>query len=226
MEKKLNILYEDSDFIAINKKAGEIIQADKTGDKPLSETISEYLTKKQTGNLAPSVGIVHRIDRPASGLAIFALNEKSLALLNQIFQNREIAKSYLAVVKAEPRNKSGHLVNFLIKNEKTNRSLVVSENIKNAQKAELRYETIAETDSYFLLKIDLITGRHHQIRAQLAHMGCPLIGDNKYGYKRSNKDRSIHLHSYEMSFIHPITKVEINIKAPLPQDVIWDRFKM
>lgn len=225
METKLNILYEDTDFIAINKRASEIIQADKTGDKPLCDTVSEYLTKKSP-SIEVNVGIVHRIDRPASGLVLFALNEKALTQLNQIFKSREITKSYLAVVKEKPANKSGQLVNYLLKIEKTNRSLIVSEQFKNSQKAELIYEVIAEIDNYFLLKIDLITGRHHQIRAQLAHIGCPIIGDNKYGYKRSNRDRSIHLHSYQMSFIHPITKAEINIKAPLPQDVIWDRFKM
>ena len=219
-----DILYEDNHIIVVNKKPSDIIQGDKTGDMPLSEITKLYLKEKynKPGNVF--CGVVHRLDRPVSGAVIFARTSKALSRLNEMLRKHEIQKKYWAVVEQKPKNQKGHLVNFLRKNPKQNKSYVVKEGSEGALKAELNYKHIASSDKYHLLEIELLTGRHHQIRAQLAYMGCIIKGDLKYGAKRSNKDASIHLHARYLNFIHPVKKTEISIIANPPKDAIWDYF--
>ena len=221
---KDDILYEDNHIIVVNKKPSDIIQGDKTGDMPLSEITKLYLKEKynKPGNVF--CGVVHRLDRPVSGAVIFARTSKALSRLNEMLRKHEIQKKYWAVVEQKPKNQKGYLVNFLRKNPKQNKSYVVKEGSEGALKAELNYKHIASSDKYHLLEIELLTGRHHQIRAQLAYIGCIIKGDLKYGAKRSNKDASIHLHARYLDFIHPVKKTEISIIANPPKDAIWDYF--
>ncbi len=218
------ILFEDNHIIIINKKPSEIVQGDKTGDVPLSEKLKIYLKKKynKPGNVF--VGVVHRIDRPVSGIVIFAKTSKALSRINIIFNKREIKKKYLAVVEAKPQYESGNLIHYLVKEEKQNKSYVRNKDAKGASRAELNYNLIASSDNYYLLEVELLTGKHHQIRAQLAAIGCPIKGDLKYGAKRSNKDASIHLHAYKADFIHPVNLQKIEIIAPLPDETLWNYF--
>ncbi len=211
-------------MIVVNKMPSDIVQGDKTGDTPLSEITKLYIKEKyqKPGNVF--CGVVHRLDRPVSGAVIFARTSKALPRLNEMLRKQEIKKKYWAVVEQKPKAKNGHLVNFLRKNPKQNKSYVVKEGSEGALKAELKYKHIASSDKYHLLEIELLTGRHHQIRAQLANIGCIIKGDLKYGAKRSNKDASIHLHARYLSFIHPVKKTEINILANPPEDVIWNYF--
>jgi 23S rRNA pseudouridine1911/1915/1917 synthase len=219
-----DILYEDNHIIVVNKKPSDIIQGDKTGDMPLSEITKLYLKKKynKPGNVF--CGVVHRLDRPVSGAVIFARTSKALSRLNEMLRKHEIHKKYWAVVEQKPKNKQGHLVDSLRKNPKQNKSYVVKKGSQGALEAELKYNHIASSDKYHLLEIELLTGRHHQIRVQLAHMGCIIKGDLKYGAKRSNKDASIHLHARYLDFIHPVKKTEISIISNPPKDPIWDYF--
>lgn len=218
------ILFEDNHIIIINKKPSEIVQGDKTGDVPLSEKLKIYLKKKynKPGNVF--VGVVHRIDRPVSGIVIFAKTSKALSRINIIFNKREIKKKYLAVVEAKPQYESGNLIHYLVKEEKQNKSYVRNKDAKGASRAELNYNLIASSDNYYLLEVELLTGKHHQIRAQLAAIGCPIKGDLKYGAKRSNKYASIHLHAYKADFIHPVNQQKIEIIAPLPDETLWNYF--
>jgi len=218
------VLYEDNHLIIINKKSSEIVQGDKTGDPPLSEKIKEYLKIKynKPGNVF--VGVVHRVDRPVSGCVIFAKTDKALSRMNKLIQERQIKKIYWAVVKNKPSKESDRLVHYLRKNEKQNKSYSVNAEVKGALKAELEYTVIAKSDNYFLLEVELFTGRHHQIRAQLAEIGCPIKGDLKYGFPRSNQDASIHLHARKIEFIHPVSKEKIKIIASLPEEVVWNYF--
>lgn len=218
------ILYEDNHIIVINKLPSEIVQGDKTGDIPLSETVKSYISKKynKPGNVF--LGVVHRVDRPVSGAVIFARTSKALARLNDMLQKRELQKRYWAVVKNKPPEKKGKLVNSLKKNEKQNKSYVVDEGTKGSKVAELVYNVIATSQRYYLVEVELITGRHHQVRAQLSALGCPIKGDLKYGFDRSNKDASIYLHARELTFVHPVKKEKIKIVAPTPKDVIWNLF--
>ncbi len=218
------ILYEDNHIIVINKLPSEIVQGDKTGDIPLSETVKSYISKKynKPGNVF--LGVVHRVDRPVSGAVIFARTSKALARLNDMLQKRELQKRYWAVVKNKPPEKKGKLVNSLKKNEKQNKSYVVDEGTKGSKVAELVYNVIATSQRYYLVQVELITGRHHQVRAQLSALGCPIKGDLKYGFDRSNKDASIYLHARELTFVHPVKKEKIKIVAPTPKDVIWNLF--
>lgn len=218
------VLYEDNHIIVINKLPSEIVQGDKTGDMPLSETVKSYISKKynKPGNVF--LGVVHRVDRPVSGAVIFARTSKALARLNEMLQKRELQKRYWAVVKNKPPEKKGKLVNSLKKNEKQNKSYVVDEGTKGGKIAELVYDVIAASQRYYLVEVELITGRHHQVRAQLSALGCPIKGDLKYGFDRSNKDASIHLHARELTFVHPVKKEKIQIVAPTPKDVIWNLF--
>jgi len=221
---KNDILYEDNHLIVVNKKPSDIIQGDKTRDLPLSEITKQYLKEKynKPGNVF--CGVVHRLDRPVSGAVVFARTSKALSRLNEMLRKHELHKTYWAVVERKPPNKDGKLINYLKKNPKQNKSYVVKKSTQDALRAELNYRHIASSDRYHLLEIELLTGRHHQIRAQLAHINCIIKGDLKYGAKRSNKDASIHLHARSLSFIHPVKKVEINIKASPPKDSIWDYF--
>ena len=219
------ILYEDNHLIIINKYPSQIVQGDKTGDEPLSEQIKKYLKRKynKPGNVF--CGVVHRLDRPVSGALIFARTSKALARMNEQIKNRGIKKIYWAVVKNPPPDQNGHLIHYIYRDQKKNKSFIVSENKKGAKRAELIYTYLQGSDKYHLLEIELLTGRHHQIRAQLAHMGCPIKGDVKYGFPRTNPDASIHLHARSIEFIHPVKKEKITIEAPMPFDPLWKYFR-
>lgn len=217
----LLILYEDNHLIAINKRVGDIVQGDQTGDKPLSEVVKEYLKEKYNKPGAVFLGVVHRLDRPTSGLVIFAKTSKALSRLNEMFKDRQAKKTYWAIVKNQPPKSSDRLVHYLKKNPKNNTSKAHLSEVKESKKAELDYKIIKKLDRYYALEVDLHTGRHHQIRSQLSAIGCPIKGDLKYGFDRSNPDGGIHLHAREMCFIHPVSKLELKITAPIPNDIIW-----
>ncbi len=221
---ELEVLYEDNHIIAINKKPSDIVQGDKTGDTPLSEFVKKYIKEKYNKPGEVFVGTVHRIDRPVSGIVLFAKTSKALARLNQLFQTKEIKKTYWAVVKNKPAKSSGNLVHYLKKNEAKNISKAFEKETPGSLRSELDYELIATSDTYFLLEINPHTGRHHQIRVQLSAMGSPIKGDVKYGFNRGNKDASIHLHARKIEFIHPVKKEKIVIIAPPPDEVLWNEF--
>ena len=218
----LQILYEDNHIVVINKRASDIVQGDKTGDKPLSDVVKEYLKDKynKPGNVY--LGVVHRLDRPTTGIVVFARTSKALSRLNRMFANKEVLKTYWAVVENKPNKSQDTLTHWLKKNPKNNKSSAYTEEIKNSKKAILHYALKASLDNYHLLEVKLETGRHHQIRCQLSKIGCIIKGDLKSGAKRSNKDASIHLHARYISFKHPVRQEEINITAPTPSDAIWD----
>lgn len=218
------ILFEDNHLLIVNKEPSEIVQGDKTGDVCLLDDVKSYI--KETYNKPGNVyaGLVHRIDRPVSGAVIFAKTSKALSRMTLKIKEREFSKTYLAIVKNKPPQEAGELSDYMIKNEAQNKSYIVSSNTKGAKLAQLRYRVIGSSDSYYLLEVELITGRHHQIRAQLAHMGCPIKGDLKYGFPRSNPDASISLHAYKIKFEHPTTKNLIEVTAPKPEDNIWKAF--
>ena len=218
----LNILFEDNHLIVVNKNPGELTQGDITGDETLGDKIKAYLKKKynKPGNVY--LGIAHRLDRPTSGVIIFTKTSKALTRLNELFKKNEIKKTYWAIVKKMENKATEKLENFLIKNQKKNKSYVTKNSNKYAKKAVLTYKIILELKNYSLLKINLETGRHHQIRTQLSHIGFPVKGDLKYGYSRSNNDGSIHLHSRKVQFIHPVSKKNIEITAKLPKNNVWD----
>ncbi len=220
-----HILFEDNHLLVVNKSPSEIVQGDKTGDTPLSERLKEYLKAKyhKPGNVF--MGVVHRLDRPVSGALVFAKTGKALARLNESVRNREMKKIYWAVVKQRPPKDADTLVHYLKKNEKQNKSYAKNGPVDGYKKAELRYRLLSSSDTYFLLEVELITGRHHQIRVQLSAMGCPIKGDLKYGFSRSNSNGSIHLHSRTLSFIHPVRKEVITFDAPAPDDPVWNAFK-
>lgn len=221
-KSNLIVLYEDNHIIVVNKRAGDIVQGDKTGDKPLSDVVKEYIAEKynKPGNVY--LGVVHRLDRPTTGIIIFAKTSKALPRLNKLFADKEAKKTYWAVVKNKPSKSSDTLIHWLKKNPKNNKSTPYSKEIKDSKKAILHYQIIKSLNNYHLLEINLETGRHHQIRTQLSSIGCPIKGDLKYGFNRSNNDASIHLHARHISFIHPVKKEPINLTAPLPKDAIWD----
>lgn len=221
-KSNLQVLFEDNHIIVINKRIGDIVQGDKTGDKPLSDVVKEYIKDKynKPGNVY--LGTVHRLDRPTSGLVIFAKTSKALPRLNKLFASKDISKTYWAIVKNEPPKYEGTLVNWLKKNPKNNKSIAHSKEVTDSKKAILHYKTIKILDNYFLIEVELETGRHHQIRSQLSAIGSPIKGDLKYGFDRSNKDAGIHLHARRIEFIHPVSKETIDITAPLPKDPIWD----
>ncbi len=217
----MDVLYEDNHLIIVNKAPSEIVQGDKTGDKPLSESIKEYLKEKyhKPGNVF--CGVTHRLDRPTSGVVVFAKTSKALSRLNEMFRNGEVDKTYWAIVKNRPPKDEDTLIHYLIKNEKTNKSTAYDSEKPNTKKAILHYKLIAASQKYFLLEVDLETGRHHQIRCQLAKIGCPIKGDLKYGAERSNPDGSISLHARTISFVHPVSKQQIHVVAPVPNDTLW-----
>lgn len=219
------ILFEDNHLIIVNKLAGEIVQGDKTGDEPLSETIKKYIKEKYNKPGEVFMGVVHRLDRPTSGLVIFAKTSKALSRMNEIFRDREVKKIYWAICKNTPKKTSDRLINYLVKNEKTNTSRAVEATNKSALKAELEYTLLKKSDNYSLLEVELFTGRHHQIRVQLSTIGCPIKGDLKYGSDRSNSDGSISLHARKIIFIHPVKKEKIELIAPVPNDSLWQYFE-
>ena len=217
----LIVLYEDNHIIAVNKRVGDIVQGDKTGDNPLSEIVKSFLKKKYNKPNNVFLGVVHRIDRPASGVVIFAKTSKSLKRLNNMIKNSEIEKFYWAITKNKPEKRNDTLVHWLKKNPKNNKSTHFKKETENSKKAILHYKIIKELKNYYLLEVLLQTGRHHQIRTQLSAIGCPIKWDLKYGYDRSNKDGGICLHAKKISFSHPVTKKKILISAPLFEHDIW-----
>ena len=218
----MTVLYEDNHIIAVNKTCNEIVQGDKTGDTPLSEIVKTYIKDKYNKPGEVFLGVTHRLDRPTSGVVLFARTSKALTRLNEMFKSHEqIQKTYWAIVQNAPKQPQAKLENWLIRNEKQNKSYIASPNAKDAKLAILTYTTIATSEHYTLLEIQLETGRHHQIRCQLAAIGCPIKGDLKYGAKRSNPDGGISLHARKIAFIHPVSKQEICITAPVPNDKLW-----
>ena len=213
------IIYEDNHLIAVTKRSGEIVQGDKTGDKPLSEEIKSYLkTKyKKPGNVF--LGTIHRLDRPTSGIVLFAKTSKSLSRMNELFKNKKVQKTYYAVTENMPNKEKGVIISLLKKNQKQNKSYITK--LDDGKKSELEYELIEKLQNYFLIKVKPKTGRHHQIRVQLSSIGCKIKGDVKYGAKRANKDKSICLHSYSISFVHPVKNELINLKCDFPKNDIW-----
>lgn len=218
----LQVLYEDNHIIAINKRVGDIVQGDQTGDKPLSEVVKEYLKEKYNKPGEVFVGVVHRLDRPTTGLVIFAKTSKALSRLNESFKNRETNKIYWAAVKNAPTNATDTLTHYLVRNPKNNQSKAFDKEVKESKKASLTYKILKKLERFVILEIDLHTGRHHQIRAQLSKIGSPIKGDLKYGFDRSNTDGGIHLHARKLTFIHPVKKEELTIIAPTPTDPIWE----
>lgn len=214
----MTVLYEDNHIIAVNKTSSEIVQGDKTGDEPLSERLKKYLKEKYNKPGEVFLGVTHRLDRPVSGVVVFAKTSKALTRLNEMFRNQEVKKTYWAIVKNRPEETEGRLEHYLVRNEKQNKSVAHSKMVPNAKKASLSYKLISQSDNYFLLEVQLETGRHHQIRCQLAKMGCPIKGDLKYGFPRSNPNGGISLHARYVEFVHPVSKQLIQITAPCPDD--------
>jgi 23S rRNA pseudouridine1911/1915/1917 synthase len=217
----MQVVYEDNHIIIVSKQSGEIVQGDKTGDKPLSETVKEYIKTKyaKPGNVF--LGVTHRLDRPVSGLVVFARTSKSLARLNEMFRTGDVHKTYWAITKNCPQQTEGTLTDWLVRNEKQNKSYAYDHEVPNSKQAVLKYKVIGHTDNYTLIEVNLMTGRHHQIRCQLANIGCPIKGDLKYGAKRSNPDGSISLLARKIEFVHPVSKQNLIVEAPFPGDNLW-----
>lgn len=220
-----DILYEDNHLIAVNKRAGDIVQIDETGDEPLDEQVKKYIAKKYAKPNGAFLGVVHRLDRPVSGVILFAKTSKALDRVNAIFKNRQITKTYFAVVRKKPAKTAGKLVHWLIKNSQKNVVTYYNEQVPGSQYCELDYQVLVELDGYYLLQVNPLTGRSHQIRVQLSSMGCPIVGDNKYGYPRGSKKGSICLHARQLEFEHPVKKEPVKIFAKLPKDGFWDKFE-
>jgi 23S rRNA pseudouridine1911/1915/1917 synthase len=221
----MEILFEDNHIIAVNKKTSDIVQGDKTGDEPLSEKVKSYIKKKYEKPGAVYLGVTHRLDRPVSGAILFARTSKALTRLNEMFLKKEIQKTYWAIVKNMPQNESDTLNHYIVRDQKKNKSFAFDKEAKNSKLASLSYKLIATAENYYLLEVDLHTGRHHQIRCQLAKIGCPIKGDLKYGFPRSNPDGGISLHARKIKFFHPVKKEQVEIIAiPPPNDSLWKYF--
>jgi 23S rRNA pseudouridine1911/1915/1917 synthase len=221
-KSNLQILHEDNHLIVVNKRVGDIVQGDKTGDKPLSDVVKEYLKNKYNKPGEVFLGVVHRLDRPTTGIVVFARTSKALSRMNELFSNRETQKTYWAVVKNKPEFNEAKLVHYIKRNEKNNTSKAHLKEVPDSKLASLDYKIIAELNNYFVLEINLHTGRHHQIRAQLAAINCAIKGDLKYGFDRSNPDGGIHLHARKLIFVHPVSKENLEIIAPTPNEIIWN----
>lgn len=217
----MQVLYEDNHIIIVHKSSGEIVQGDKTGDTPLSDIVKAYIKEKYAKPGHVFVGVVHRLDRPVAGIVVFAKTSKALSRLNTMFSKGEVHKTYWAITANMPKEEQGTLVNWLVRNEKQNKSYAYDKEVPNSKKAILNYQLISKSERYALLEVALLTGRHHQIRCQLAHMGCVIKGDLKYGAPRSNPDASISLLARRIEFIHPVSKEPIVVEAPLPDDNLW-----
>jgi len=220
----IEILYEDNHIIAVNKKSSALSQGDKTGDTPLDSEIKAYIARKYNKPGDVFLGVVHRLDRPVSGVILYARTSKALERLNEMFRKGEVRKYYLAIVKERPPQDTETIRHFLKKNEKQNKTYVYDTEVNGSKEASLTYSLKGRSDRYYLLEIELHTGRHHQIRAQLANIGCPVKGDLKYGFPRSNNDGSISLMAHRIEFIHPVKKEKIIITAPFPKGDIWEEF--
>ena len=221
-KSNLQVLHEDNHLIVVNKRVGDIVQGDKTGDKPLNEIVKEYIKEKYNKPGEVFLGVVHRLDRPTTGIVVFARTSKALSRMNELFSNRETQKTYWAVVKNKPEKPQDKLVHYLKRNEKNNTSKAHLKEVPDSKLASLDYQIIKELTNYTAIEIQLHTGRHHQIRAQLAAISSPIKGDLKYGFDRSNPDGGIHLHARKLSFTHPVSKEALTIIAPTPDDVIWN----
>ena len=222
----MEVVYEDNHLIIVNKTASEIVQGDKTGDTPLSETVKAYLKEKyqKPGNVF--IGVAHRLDRPVSGLVVFAKTGKALSRLNEMFRTGQVEKTYWAIVKNLPPSQEKILTHYMVRNEKQNKSYAYDKEVPNSKLAKLHYKLIGKSENYYLLEVNLMTGRHHQIRCQLAKIGCPIKGDLKYGAPRSNPDGSICLHARKVKLIHPVSKQLIEVEAPVPDNSLWHGFEL
>jgi len=220
-----DILFEDNHLIAVNKRAGDIVQVDETKDEPLDEMVKKYIAEKYNKPGSAFLGVVHRLDRPVSGVILFAKTSKALERMNAVFKNREVKKTYWAVVRNKPAVPAGTLVHWLVKNPKTNVVTPHLKEVEGSQRAELSYRLLGELGGYYLIEVDPLTGRSHQIRVQLSTLGCPIVGDNKYGYPRGSRKGSICLHARRLQFLHPVKKEPVNIFAKLPVDGFWERFE-
>jgi len=220
-----DILYEDNHVIAINKTAGDIVQADDTGDEPLDEKVKKYIAKKYNKPNGAFLGVVHRLDRPVSGVILFAKTSKALERINTMFKAREMHKTYYAVTRNRPQPEAGNMVHWLVKNPQKNVTKAHDHEVEGAMRAELNYKLVGQVNDYYLIEVDPITGRPHQIRVQLSALGCPIVGDNKYGYPRGSLRKSISLHARKLQFIHPVKKEPVAIVAPVPKDGFWERFE-
>ncbi len=221
-----DILFEDNHLIAVNKRAGDIVQVDDTGDEPLDDQVKKYIAKKYNKPNGAFLGVVHRLDRPVSGVILFAKTSKALDRVNRMFKNREMKKTYWAVVRQRPQRTEGTLVHWLVKNSQKNVTKAFDHEVPGSLRAELNYKLIGELNGYYLIEVDPITGRPHQIRVQLSTLNCPIVGDNKYGYPRGSLKKSICLHARRLQFIHPVKQEPVNIFAPLPKDGFWERFEV
>jgi 23S rRNA pseudouridine1911/1915/1917 synthase len=221
-----DILFEDNHLIAVSKRAGDIVQVDDTGDEPLDEQVKKYIAKKYNKPNGAFLGVVHRLDRPVSGVILFAKTSKALDRVNRMFKNREMKKTYWAVVRQRPQRTEGTLVHWLVKNSQKNVTKAFDHEVPGSLRAELNYKLIGELNGYYLIEVDPITGRPHQIRVQLSTLNCPIVGDNKYGYPRGSLKKSICLHARRLQFIHPVKQEPVNIFAPLPKDGFWERFEV
>lgn len=221
-----DVLYEDNHLIAINKRGGDIVQVDPSGDKSLEEMVADFLAEKYNKPNKAFVGVIHRLDRPVSGMILLAKTSKGLDRMNRLFHDRAVQKTYFAVVKEKPVKMKGKLTNWLLRDRKKMITKAYDREVKNGSYAELDYEVIGHLDGFYLLKVIPLTGRTHQIRCQLAYMGCPIVGDNKYGYPRGSIRRTICLHSRSLSFEHPVKEEPMCIEAPLPVDGFWEKFNV
>ena len=222
---KFEVLYEDNHLVIVNKRPGILVQSDKTGDPSLIELVGDYIARKYKKPGKAFIGIPHRLDRPTSGIVILARTSKALERMNRMFKERQVEKTYWAIVEKGPQPESGRLENWVKKNEKKNKSFIYPEHSGGTVQAVLHYKTLKRLDHYSLLEVALETGRHHQIRLQLSNLGCPVKGDVKYGARRANKDQSIHLHARSVRFIHPVRKEELYLKASPPDDPVWNACK-
>ncbi len=221
-----DILFEDNHLIAVNKRAGDIVQVDDTGDESLDEKVKRYIAQKYNKPNGAFLGVVHRLDRPVSGVILFAKTSKALDRINKMFKSRDMHKTYWAVVRNRPQQPEGNLIHWLVKNPQKNVTKAYDKEVEGSQRSELNYKLIGELDGYYLIEVNPITGRPHQIRVQLSTLNCPIVGDNKYGYPRGSLKKSICLHARRLQFIHPVKLEPINIFAPLPQDGFWERFEV
>jgi 23S rRNA pseudouridine1911/1915/1917 synthase len=220
-----DILYEDNHLIAVNKRAGDIVQVDDTGDESLDEKVKKYIAKKYNKPNGAFLGVVHRLDRPVSGVILFAKTSKALERINKLFKGREMHKTYYAIVRKRPQPEEGNLVHYLIKNPQKNVTKAHDKEVPGSQRSELNYKLVGEQEGYYVIEVDPITGRPHQIRVQLSTLGCPIVGDNKYGYPRGSLRKSICLHARRLQFTHPVKNEPIVILAPLPKDGFWEKFE-